>query len=168
VNVDRRQPESPGRLALLREAGLLLAVACALALAFWALDPGRLPLRAQEQVYAMKLAAPLVSVEGAHPLFEEGAFFLDTRPVALSEVPHIPGAFPLRSASFADDLQAAADFIMPDDLLVLYGEPNLQEVSALAARLQERGYLQLRIMGGGLAAWRQAGYPISDPAADQE
>jgi rhodanese-related sulfurtransferase len=100
----------------------------------------------------------VVDLDEAKRLFAAGSYyFVDTRSVDPEQVPYIPGAFFIRQDSFDNDLLAASDFIYPEDPLILYGEGNLQLVAAVAARLQERGYENLSIMAGGLAAWRKAG-----------
>ena len=43
----------------------------------------------------------------------------------------------------------------PEDHLVLFGDGDLLPVSNIAARLMDRGYPNLLILKGGLAAWRQ-------------
>ena len=155
--------------AALRQAGLLLGLSLSLAAISWALRAERLPLIASEGFYEQNLAAPVLSVPDALRLYEAGThLFVDTRPVDLETVPHVPGAFPLRGDSLDVDLRRAGDFIYPGDPLVLYGAGDLLPTSATAARLQERGYANLQIMMGGLSAWREAGGPVSEPAAAGE
>jgi rhodanese-related sulfurtransferase len=161
-------PESSGRggVAIWRETGILLLVALLAATAAWALRTPRWPLRAQPVFYQQEWAAPLVTAGTALQLFHDGQHhFVDTRPLELPQAPHIPGAFSIRPTSFADDLLAASDFIFPEDAIVLYGTGDLAPVSSVAARFQERGYADVVIMVGGLAAWRTAGGPVSGGAA---
>jgi rhodanese-related sulfurtransferase len=150
----------PSRLlASLGEAGAVLLVAVAAAALLWIVRPDRLSLRADPQYYVSDLAAPLVTVAEARELYEAGSHaFVDTRPGAAAG--GIPGAFRVREDSFADDLYEQRDFLFPEDPLILYGDGNIQQVSAIAARLQERGFADVQILRGGLSAWRAAGGPV--------
>lgn len=142
----------------LREAGALLAGAVVLAAVVWALRPGRLPLAVDPRVYEQDLPAPVVTVKRALELYDEGsALFIDTREDVSGPTPCVPGAFFVRESTFDDDLYAARDWIYPEDTLVLYGSGDLIRVGSVAARLLERGYPNVSIMGGGLEAWRRAG-----------
>jgi rhodanese-related sulfurtransferase len=148
--------------AVWREAAILLAVALLVAVASWALRDPRLPLRADPLRYEEELTVPLVKIAEAFELYEEGLhIFVDTRPLELEAVPHIPGALSIRSATFADDLRKVADFIYPEDPLILYGEGDVSAVAAVANRFEERGYENIQILAGGIEAWRRAGKPIS-------
>jgi rhodanese-related sulfurtransferase len=145
-----------------REAAWLAVVACGLAAASWALRPDRLPLLATSEQYELDLPVPLMDLDRAMLVYDEGShLFVDTRDIDPVQDPRIPGAFVIRQASFDDDLIAVSDFLYPEDPLVLYGSGNLQEVAALASRFLERGYEQVFIMSGGIDAWRQAGGAVT-------
>jgi rhodanese-related sulfurtransferase len=147
----------------------LLGISIVLGLLPWAVRGDRLPLLADATTYALDLPAPLVSVEQARRYYAEGShYFLDTRPQEHAGSGAVPGSFVIREASFDADLEAAMDFLYPEDALILYGEDNPLPVGAVAARLQSRGYANLLILQGGLAAWRQAGGPLDDAEADHE
>ncbi|MCP4571037.1 MAG: rhodanese-like domain-containing protein [bacterium] len=96
--------------------------------------------------------------------------FVDTRPTgpAAASGLAVPGAVPIRPGSFDDDLLEIFDFVGPDDPLVLYDDGGLLGASNIAARLLERGFTDLSIMAGGVAAWQQAGGETSVPAAERE
>ncbi len=146
---------------LLGEAGLVLAIALAATLVSWLVRTPRLPLAAERPVYEFELKQPLIPAAAALALYEAGShLFIDTRAGLAAGAPRIPGALSLRPEQFDDDLAAIIDFIAPDDPLVLYGE-SLQASAAVAGRLAERGYLQLSLLDGGLAAWTAAGGPLS-------
>ena len=139
-----------------KEACLLLLVAALAAGGWWARDPERLPLRADPTVYELELEAPLVTVDKARILYDEGVhLFVDTRPPAAGET--IPGSLFVREASFDDDLVANFDFMYPEDELILFGNGNLSRTSNIAGRLKERGFENVSILQGGLSAWKQAG-----------
>jgi rhodanese-related sulfurtransferase len=158
--------DSPWPQAL-RQGLVLLLVSAAVTAVSWALRGDRLPLRADRQAYELELAAPLVQPDAALLLFDEGeVLFADTRTVAAGDLV-IPGAFPLRQDTLDDDLLAVFDFLEPETPLLLYGDGSLLATSAVAARLAERGYTDLRILAGGVGAWRQAGGDVrpADPEA---
>ena len=143
-----------------KEAVLLLAVAAVLTALGWALRPDRLPLRADPAYYELELAAPLVDPAGAMALYDAGDhLFVDARAGAPETT--VPGAFPVREASFDDDLLRVFDFLTPADPLVIFGDGDLAGASNVAGRLADRGWTDLRIMSGGLAAWEAAGGPVS-------
>jgi len=149
----------------LAEAGLLVALTLVAAAASWALRPPRLPLAAERSVYEFELKQPLIGAEAALARYEAGShLFVDTRAGLAADAPRIPGALAITSAGFADELAAVIDFIAPEDPIVLYGD-GLQATAAVAGQLAARGYTQLSLLDGGLAAWRAAGGPLSDGGA---
>ncbi len=142
----------------LREAAILVVFALMVTALSWALRADRLPLRAATTVYELELAAPVVEVADALELYDEGLhIFIDTRFATDAGAPVIPGSIPLRQASFDDDLLAVFDFVGPDDPLVLYDDGGLVLASSIAVRLADRGFTDVQILAGGLAAWRRAG-----------
>jgi rhodanese-related sulfurtransferase len=152
---------SPNRWPLLRQAGLLLLIALALAAGSWSLRTPRLPLQASALVYRQKLAAPVITVAEALQFYhDDSRLFVDIRADDGSKQDYIPGSLPVRADSFADDLYALADFLYPEDELVLYGSKDLTTVSEVAARFQDRGYAHVSILDGGIEAWRRAGGPL--------
>ncbi|MEZ4389091.1 MAG: rhodanese-like domain-containing protein [Candidatus Krumholzibacteriia bacterium] len=143
----------------LRLVGAILAVG----IVTWLVRPDRLPLRADAEFYALDLPAPLVSVDEARAAYDEGRHvFIDTRPEA-TLANAIPGAFVIRAASFAADLDAVREFIFPEDPLILYGEGSPVPVGDVAVLFQARGHTDVRILQGGLEAWRAAGGPVANP-----
>lgn len=145
----------------LAEAGLLLALALAAALASWALRTPRLPLAAERSVYEFELKQPLIGAGEALALYEAGShLFVDTRSGLAPAAPRIPGALVITPEGFDDELAALIDFIAPEDPIVLYGD-RLQAAAAVASQLAARGYAQLSLLDGGLAAWQAAGGPLS-------
>jgi rhodanese-related sulfurtransferase len=159
-----------------RESAALLACATALAAAVWLVRQPRLPLRADEAVYAQELGYPLIDPAAAVALYRDNlALIVDTRAAggdvaaggaAAAGGARVPGALVIREATFDDDLLALHDFLTPEDKLVLHGDGNLQVLAAVAARLARRGYTNLVLMRGDLAAWRAAGGPLREADGD--
>ncbi|MBC8422945.1 hypothetical protein H8E07_02365, partial [bacterium] len=81
---------------------------------------------------------------------------IDTRTVTRDGL-RIPGAFRIRQDSFEEDLLEIFDFMAPEDSLLLFGDGNLILISAIASRLEERGYRNITIMTGGLDQWSASG-----------
>jgi rhodanese-related sulfurtransferase len=147
-----------------RQAVWLLLVSLLVCVIAWFVRPTRLPLTAQEAFYASELTAPLVSVAEALSLYEAGShIFVDARSAAARG--GIPGSLSVREESLDDDLFEHRDFLYPEDPVILWGDGNLQSLSAIAARLQERGFQDVRILAGGLAAWQRSDGPIAGDGA---
>ena len=148
-----------------KEAGVLLLVAVLATGGFWVRNPERLPLRADPAVYELELEAPLVPVDIARKLYDEGAhLFVDTRPPAAGET--IPGSLYVREDTFDDDLVANFDFMFPEDALILFGNGDLSRASNIAGRLKQRGFENVSILQGGLSAWKRAGGDTSPIAPE--
>lgn len=152
-----------------REGALLLAVALAAAGASWAVRSPRLPLRADLAAYELDLGFAVV------PAAEAVALFLDNACIPVDvrddgQAGRIPGSVLLRQATFDDDLRDVFDFLSPADPLLVYGDGNLLVAAAVAGRLQERGFTDIRLLGGSLAAWEKAGGQIdaADPAVTDD
>lgn len=158
---ERRFGRGPGPRAgtAVREGAAVLAVALALTALSWALRPDRLPLVADPAVYELELAAPLVTPTEARDLYEAGDhLFVDVRPG--NPAATVPGAFLVREDSFDDDLLRQFDFLTPADPLVIVGDGELAAASNVAGRLLDRGWHDVVIMSGGVAAWEAAGGPL--------
>ncbi|MHB8077945.1 MAG: rhodanese-like domain-containing protein [Candidatus Krumholzibacteriia bacterium] len=153
---------SPRRGGAPREAQLLLGLAVLLTAAAWAVRTPRLPLRADARTYRLDLDFPVLAPAAALALYRAGEhLFIDLREGDPAVTPHIPGAFFVRDRTFADDLLAAHDFLGPQEKVVLCGDGNLLAAAAMAARLRDRGYGDISLLEGDLAAWRRAGGPVS-------
>ena len=150
-----------------RQAVLMLAISLALATARWAFVGERLPLGADPQDYELELAAPLIEVAEARRLYDEGIhLFIDTRAVGPGVEDTVPGAFIIRADTFDDDLLALLDIVVPEDRFILFGDGSLAVASSVASRLIQRGYADVRLLKGGLSAWRDAGGPLSARRAE--
>ncbi len=154
--------------ASLKEAGALLLVALVAMTASWLLRSDGLSLTADPTGYELELAAPLTGIKEALAQYEEGDyFFVDTRGAIEGDFQTIPGAFFIRADSFDDDILNYFDFMNPEDHFILFGDGDLLPVSTIASRMIDRGYPNLFILKGGLAAWRQAGGEISQRTGGQ-
>jgi rhodanese-related sulfurtransferase len=143
-----------------REALLIGGASVVLAAAAWVARPDHLPWRADAAFYELELSAPIVPVAEAMAFYDAGThLFVDVREETRGG--EIPGAFRVRSSAFDADLAEAHDFLYPEDKLVLYDDSLMQTAGAAAARFQERGYANVVILQGGIAAWRTAGGPVS-------
>lgn len=148
--------------ASFKEAGALLLVSVVVMTVSWLLRSDGLSLNADPTGYELELAAPLTGIEEALALYEEGDyFFVDTREAVAGDFQTIPGAFFIRAASFNDDILEYFDLMTPEDHFILFGDGDLLPVSTIASRMIDRGYPNLTILKGGLAAWRRAGGEIS-------
>ncbi len=156
----RRGEHSRTWSTAMREALLIGGASVVLTAAVWVARPDRLPLRAQAEIYELELAAPVVPVSEAVASFTAGThLFVDVREEAAGG--EIPGAFHVRSSTFDADLAEVRDFLYPEDKLVVYDDGVMQAAGAVAVRFQERGYANVTILQGGIAAWRAAGGPLS-------
>jgi|GEM_PF-1699938 len=152
----------------LGEAVVLLLLAVMVTAGIWLARPAQLAWQADPTVYELELTAPLVEVSEALLLFEEGDhLFIDTRTLPTGTHEIIPGAFVIRQDTFDDDLRSYFDYLFPEDPLVLYGSGDLNGVANIAARLQTRGYENILIMRGGLAAWIAGGGETSETEFDE-
>lgn len=154
------------RRSVLREAGLLLLITLILTVLSWGLRPPRLPLRADVALYKLDLDFSVVTPAEAVALYDANSrIFVDTRS-RNGRTRRIPGALDIRQASFEEDLLAVFDFLTPDDPLLLFGDGNLILMSAVASRLQEKGYTDLVFMSGGLDDWAAAGGETAEARHD--
>ncbi len=145
------------RSSLWRDLVILLGATAVLAAGTWLVRFPRMPLQADFSHYELELDAPVMQPAEAIAAYEQNThLFVDTRNATI-DPRRIPGSFSLRPDSFEDDLRAIYDFIVPEDLLVLYGDGNLILVSNVVKKMQERGFENVSILSGGLVAWDQAG-----------
>ena len=91
---------------------------------------------------------------------------IDTLPKELFDKRHLPGA--QNACVFQVVFPSEVKAIAPDRdrELVLYGSSSVSHDSVTAAeKLVRLGYSKVFVLTGGLAAWRQAGYPLkgNDP-----
>lgn len=105
-----------------------------------------------------------LTLREARTLWEEGAYFIDSRHDYEYEAGHIPYAFFLPAQMFDTDSDRAfaiVEQIPSDYTVVLYcvgGECDASKNTA--AMLEQLGYTDLRIMGAGYDDWVAAGFEI--------
>jgi thiosulfate/3-mercaptopyruvate sulfurtransferase len=96
-----------------------------------------------------------------------GAVALDVRDAGRYKEGHLPGAVPVWSAEEEgyggiDRVRSllAERGITGEGAVVLYGDPDREEVARLHWLLRWAGCAEVRLLEGGLAAWRATGHPI--------
>jgi len=113
-----------------------------------------------------------LTLRESYQLWEEGAYFIDSRHDYEFEAGHIEFAFFLPASMFDSDSAralATTDQIPPDFTVVLYcvgGECDASKNTA--AMLEQLGYEDLRIMGAGYEDWVNAGFPTAAGFQDNE
>ena len=87
--------------------------------------------------------------------------FVDLRPRTRYETFHIPNALSLPAETLSADPSPITAF-SPEWLIVLYGEgkEDSERVESIAQILFDSGLTHLRVMRGGIAAWRDGGFPV--------
>jgi rhodanese-related sulfurtransferase len=103
-----------------------------------------------------------VDAPEARARLDQGALFLDARPVAFYEMSHIPGALPLPE----DDFDRAFTNLEPRlrssfDIVVYCSGFGCEASHLVARRLKERG-IPAVVLAEGWPAWTDAGYPIKE------
>ncbi|PYQ42255.1 MAG: hypothetical protein DMF77_13490 [Acidobacteria bacterium] len=103
-----------------------------------------------------------VDAAEARTRLDQGALFLDARPVAFYEMSHIPGAMPLPE----DDFDRAFAKIEPRlrstfDIVVYCSGFGCEASHLVARRLKERGIPAI-VLAEGWPAWTDAGYPVKE------
>src|SRR5262245_21796823 len=101
----------------------------------------------------------LIEAAEAKKKLDEGALFLDARPVAFWRMAHIPTALPLPE----DDFDKAFAKLEPTlrsrfDIVVYCSGFGCEASHIVAHKLKERGIGAL-ILHEGWPAWQEAGYP---------
>ncbi len=104
-----------------------------------------------------------ISLAGAKDRFDKkSCVFLDARPPEEYKEGHIPGALNF----YADDFDKFAPQVLPQlpdkgQEMVAYCHGSTCELSiALAHRLQDIGYTNVKVFFGGWPQWKKSGYPI--------
>jgi rhodanese-related sulfurtransferase len=105
-----------------------------------------------------------VDAAEARGSLDNGALFLDARPIAFYEMSHIPGALPLPE----DDFEHAFARIEPNlrssfDIIVYCSGFGCEASHLVARRLKQRG-IPAVVLGEGWPAWTGAGYPTREGA----
>jgi rhodanese-related sulfurtransferase len=103
-----------------------------------------------------------VGAPEARTRLDQGALFLDARPIAFYEMSHIPGALPLPEDDFDRALAKIEPRLRSSFDIVVYCSGFGCEASHLVARkLKERGIPAI-VLAEGWPAWTDAGYPVKE------
>jgi len=143
------------RVAVIVAAGALLGFA-------WNAFAGRgLALSSNAYIKPGEDVAVIQAAEAKQRL-DEGALFLDARPVAFYNMSHIPGSLPLPEDDF-DRAFASIESRLRNSLdIVVYCSGYGCEASHIVARkLREKG-VHAAILHEGWPAWTDAGYPTKE------
>jgi len=98
----------------------------------------------------------------ARARLDQGALFLDARPVAFYEMSHIPGALPLPEDDFDRAFVKIEPRLRSSFDIVVYCSGFGCEASHLVARnLRDRGIPAI-VLAEGWPAWTDAGYPVKE------
>jgi rhodanese-related sulfurtransferase len=104
----------------------------------------------------------IITLEEAEDLWRTGgtALVLDARAEGLFAQGHIPGARNVPAAAAEVSLPSDLPGVPRDRTLVVYCEGgDCQSSLALARRLTDEGFKDVRVFSGGWAAWVKAGRP---------
>jgi len=103
-----------------------------------------------------------VGAPEARTRLDQGALFLDARPIAFYEMSHIPGALPLPEDDFDRAFAKIEPRLRSSFDIVVYCSGFGCEASHLVARkLKERGIPAI-VLAEGWPAWTDAGYPVKE------
>lgn len=104
----------------------------------------------------------LITLEETEDLWRNGAaVFFDARKPALYDAGHVPGAGSIPVLRSRIMIPADVMAMAKDRTLVVYCEGGECVVShALALRLSEEGFKDIRVFTGGWAGWTAAGLPV--------
>lgn len=91
---------------------------------------------------------------------QAGAILMDARPASAFAAGHLPGAINVRIDSVKSDGPRNQTWSAAPAIIV-YGDDGASAAArALARRLMEAGYRNVRVLEGGFAGWTQTGLPV--------
>lgn len=102
----------------------------------------------------------LVDAGAAKRRLDQGALFLDARPVAFYEMGHVPGALPLPQDDFEAALPRVQERLQGRFDIIVYCSGYGCEASHIVARELKRRGIPAAILQEGWPAWQEAGYPV--------
>jgi rhodanese-related sulfurtransferase len=107
------------------------------------------------------LGIRLITLREAEDLWAGGgAVVLDARAAELFAQGHVPGARSLPAARDGFEVPEALRALSRESILVVYCEGgDCQSSLALARRLHDEGFRDIRVLTGGWAEWRAGGLP---------
>ena len=103
--------------------------------------------------HARLTAAPPVTKEVAEPV-PENVFWIDARSETDYSAEHIPGALSLNDKNWEDALPRFFETWQPPTPIVVYCDAGCPASAKIAARLEGMGIEPVKIMEGGLEAWK--------------
>ena len=140
---------------------LVVAVSLVLAAIFNYSNPNGIPLFPK---FPDRKAVPAISPAAAlEELRRSETLFLDARPAGFYKERHIQGAVNVPLSLF--DIVYLMTFakVEKDKKIIIYGGTISKLYDReLAEKLLLRGYEQIKILEGGLAAWEEKGYPTEE------
>ena len=109
-----------------------------------------------------------ITVEEAKKLYDEGVVMIDVRNPRLYARRHIPGAHHLDLKTAYNEAALAA-LAGKDDAVVIYCSGVKCSRSYRASeQAVSWGYKKVNYFRGGIADWRNAGYPVESSAVEPE
>lgn len=153
----RRRPGGADRAGLVDFAAILL-LAAALALGFNAGGRG-LPLWPES---LSRAEPPQVDAAEARGLVEEaGGVLVDARPAGFYRRAHLPGAVNVPPGFFDVVYMLRLASLAPERPIVIYGRTvSRRHDDEVAWELSVRDHANVRVLRGGIEAWRAAGYGV--------
>ena len=138
---------------------LVVAVSVVLAVIFNSSNPNGIPLFPE---FPVRNAVPAIGPAAAWEEFRSsGTLFLDARPASFYQQRHIKGAVNVPLALFDIVYLMTFTKVEKEKKIIIYGGSISKLYDReLAEKLLLRGYEQVRILEGGLAAWEGKGYPV--------
>jgi len=114
-----------------------------------------------------------INVSEAHDLWAEGATFIDIRHPTWYNYGHIDGAVNAPFGIDFEEFENVTDAIDRSTPVVLYCQANRPKYGAVpptsdvpgeaAAYLASKDFREVYTLEGDIEAWKDAGYPVSDP-----
>lgn len=131
-------------------------------------SPLRWPVPPTGPPHEAVLPQILIGAEDLARALAAGAVPLDAREIGAYLRGHLPGAVP--AWRLEDEIPWGIDRlqsllsergITAKEIVVLYGDPDRETIARLFWLLRWAGCPDVRILDGGLAAWRAAGHPLA-------
>jgi rhodanese-related sulfurtransferase len=148
----------------LREAGILILVACALGLVYTSATEKGMFARSVSTTKAQRADVPspsMISLDEAKGMFEAGsAVFIDARHDFDFNLGHIRGALNVPLKDY-DAKKSALNGFPKDRQMIAYCDgAECNSSIELSVKLMKDGYKNVRIFYGGWREWRDAHLPI--------
>ncbi|MDQ1333842.1 MAG: Rhodanese-like protein [Thermodesulfobacteriota bacterium] len=157
-SVIHREMERSKRVAL-TDFALILGFALALGILFNLANPAGIDLIPLTWSHN---PSPAIDVHWARLKYDRGStIFVDARPAEFFNERHIKGAINLSPNLFDFVYRMKLSNVDPKDEIVVYGR-NISRLydEEVAFKLTSRGHGNIRILLGGLPAWKERGYPL--------